>query len=284
MKKFLIFLLIVSACDTQKSKTIETSVIVSDTIKSEILNKPIAYQVYLPSDYESKSNFPILYLLHGHGGSDDDWFNVEEGNAKIILDSLIRIKKIKPLVAITLNAENSWYVDSKEPMEKAYIKEFIPFIESKYKVSTNDNSRIIAGNSAGGFGALRFSLKYPSLFHSSILLSPAAYNPLPPEISSSRKIPAFAKGNTFNDSIWNSYSYTKLIDTSNIDIVYPKFYTSTGDDDTYKIFNVITTLKTFFDEHDIANETLVINGGHSWYVWQYCFTNDLVRIFKYDKQ
>ena len=282
MRLLVCFFFIISACQSPKKETTPSSRIVHDTLQSNILNKPLAYKVYLPEEYISESEYSILYLLHGHGGSDKDWFNKNEGNAKSILDSLIKIKAIKPLIAVTLNARNSWYVDSRELMETAYIKEFIPYIEEKYPIK-NGNSRIIAGNSAGGFGSLRFSLKYPELFHSSILLSPAAYAPLPPVISSSRKIEAFAENGTFNDSIWQSYIYAKLIDSNKLTTIYPKFYTSTGDDDVYKIFNVVSDLKTFFENHHIANETLVIDGGHSWDVWLYCFTNDLVRIFKDNK-
>jgi enterochelin esterase-like enzyme len=277
MRLLVCLLFIISACQSPNKETLSSSRIINDTLQSNLLNRPLAFKIYLPEIYNAESDYPVLYLLHGHGGSDDDWFNKDEGDAVAILDSLIKIKAIDPLIAITLDAGNSWYVDSKELMETTYIKEFIPYIEEKYSIN-KDGFRIIAGNSAGGFGTLRFSLKYPDLFHSSILLSPAAYYPLPPNISSSRKIEAFEKDSAFNDSIWLSYSYLKLIDSFS-NKTYPKFYTSTGDDDEYQIFNVVVDLKTFFKNHNIANETLVIDGGHTWDVWQYCFTNDLVRIF-----
>lgn len=280
---FLIYFLIFISCDSIKKKTSYSSKLVSDTLFFKTLNASLAYKTYLPINYMEKDLFPILYLLHGHGGHDDDWFNVTEGNAQHILDSLINNNIIPPMVAVTLDAGNSWYVDSKENMESAFIKEFMPFIEEKYKVNGDKYSRIIAGISAGGFGALRFSLKYPELFGSTILLSPAAYSPLPPQISSSRKIEAFAKDGVFNDSVWQSYTYSKLIDSSGFNTSFPKIYLSTGDDDEYQIFDVVNDLRTFFIENDILNETLVINGKHSWDVWQYCFTNDLVRIFKDDK-
>ena len=278
MRLVLLLFLFFTACQFQENKNKPTSKIVTDTLESRVLNKSVAYRVYLPESYKTNPDLPVIYLLHGHGGSDDDWFTKEEGNAKTILDSLIQIKVIKPLIAVTFNAENSWYVDSKESMESAYINEFIPFIESKYELKKTDLSRIIAGNSAGGFGALRFSLKYPELFKAAILLSPASYSPLPPDISSSRKITAFAKDGIFNDSVWKSYSYTKLVDTITTK-KYPIFYTSTGDHDEYQIFNLVSDLKAFFETHNISNETLVINGSHSWDVWQNCFTNDLIRIF-----
>ena len=178
-----------------------------------------------------------------------------------------------------MDAGNSWYVNAIEQMESAYIDEFIPLVESVYNIKKERNSRIIAGLSAGGYGALRFSLKYPELFYASILLSPAAYEPEPPLNSSSRKIPVFQRKNVFSPTLWQQYSYTRLIDLTKSD-AYPIFYISTGDDDEYNILKVATDLKYFFDDRSIANELHVIDGKHSWDVWRSCFTYDLIRVFE----
>ncbi|ULC59347.1 hypothetical protein MBM09_15740 [Flaviramulus sp. BrNp1-15] len=280
MKKLLfVCLLFLAGCNATKINDKLESTILKDNFFSNELNEHVNYEIYLPPNYKNANNHRIIYLLHGHGGSENNWFAKEEGNVKIILDSLIKIKAIKPLIAVSLNAKNTWYVDSKKLMESAYIKEFTPLIETKYNLNINTENRLIAGVSAGGFGALGFSLKYPHLFKAAILLSPAAYYPLPPDISSSRKIDVFRKNGVFNDSIWQSYSYRKLMSTKKGNITYPKFYISTGDDDAYDIFTVVADLRTFFIEYNIKNEVLVINGGHDWGVWRKCFINDLIRIF-----
>lgn len=280
MKKIIflcsIFLL---GCNAYKINEKLESKVLKNSFFSKNLNKSVNYEIYFPANYKNLKEHNIIYLLHGHGGSEDDWFNKKEGNAKIILDSLVQTKSIKPLIAVTLNAKNSWYVDSKKLMETTYIKDFIPFIETNYNIKANQETRLIAGNSAGGYGALGFSLKYPYLFKAAILLSPAAYYPSPPEVSSSRKIDVFKTNEIFNDSVWQSYSYRKLIGSKTKNLSFPKFYISTGDDDLYNIFTVIADLRTFFIENNIKNEVLVINGGHDWNVWKKCFTNDLIRIF-----
>lgn len=275
----IISFLILLGCNTKETKEGMSSIVMKRSLFSKHLKDSINYSIYLPEKFQNNKNNYILYLLHGHGGSNDDWFNENEGNVKHILDSLIRTKTIKPTAAVSLNAKNSWYVNSTTPMELVYINEFIPYIESEYSVSANRKTRIVAGNSAGGFGALNFGLKYHNLFESVILLSPAAYFPSPPEISSSRKIDIFKSKGVFNDSIWKSYSYRNLIESSKSVADFPKFYTSTGDDDAYGIFNIITELRSFLTKNNIQNETLVINGGHDWKVWRACFTNDLIRIF-----
>ncbi|SFZ90880.1 Enterochelin esterase [Flaviramulus basaltis] len=280
MKKviFICFIFLLGCHASKINENLESKVLKKSFFSKE-LNKSVNYEIYFPANYNNQKKNHIIYLLHGHGGSEDDWFSKKEGNTKILLDSLIQIKAIKPLIAVTLNAENSWYVDSKTNMESAYIKEFIPFIETNYNIKTNQETRLIAGNSAGGYGALGYSLKYPYLFKAAILLSPAAYYPSPPETSSSLKIDVFKTDGIFNDSVWQSYSYKKLIDSNKEITNYPTFYISTGDDDSYNIFTVIADLRAFFIEQNIKNEVLVINGGHDWDVWHKCFTNDLIRVF-----
>lgn len=279
--KFLVFLfaLFILTCKPNNEIKESTSQIINSSFFSNELQAEIAYNVYLPAQFNDSLQFSIIYLLHGHGGSENDWIRKDAGNIQHLLDSLSFLKIIPPIVAVTLNAKNTWYVDAFEKMESAYIKEFIPLIESKFNVKSERASRIIAGNSAGGYGALRFSLKYPELFHASILLSPAAYYPESPPNSSSRKIPVFKKNGLFDIDLWQSYSYPKLLDSTNNNERYPVFYNSTGDDDEYKIVTVVTDLKSYFDELNISNELLIINGGHSWEVWRYCLAHDLTRLF-----
>ena len=87
MRLLVCFFFIISACQLPKKETTPSSRIVHDTLQSNILNKPLAYKVYLPEEYIAESEYSILYLLHGHGGSDKDWFNKNEGNAKTIFEN-----------------------------------------------------------------------------------------------------------------------------------------------------------------------------------------------------
>lgn len=257
----------------------QKSQVIKDSIYSENLDRHIRYNIYLPMAYDKQSSFPIVYLLHGHGGNEDDWIEAQEGNAQYLLDSLIDKGLIPNILAVTLDAQNTWYVDSKEKMQSAYLEEFIPLIENRYKVKSDRASRMIAGNSAGGFGSLGFALRFPELFHSVILLSPASYYPAPPPNSSSRKIPVFKKNNQLDTALWQSFAYPSLVSGIS-DINYPDFYISTGDDDEYQIVTVVTDLQKFFIKNEIEQELTIINGGHTWDVWRNRFCYDLVRIFQ----
>ena len=60
-------------------------------------------EVYLPTGYESDSNktYPVLYLHHGGGGNDSDWFNL--ARAHDIMDHLIASGYLEPTIVITPN-------------------------------------------------------------------------------------------------------------------------------------------------------------------------------------
>ena len=271
----MIFSAILSSCEQQQEHNQEGHVL-RQMMMSQVLEDSIAYQIYYPPQYGAQDTFHLLYLLHGHGGSDDDWITGEEGDVQAILDSLIMNDIISPCVAVTFDAGNSWYVNRHRQMEKFFIEEWVSFVSDTLFHDITFQRRIIAGNSAGGFGALRLSLLHPELVEASILLSPAAYNPSPPGISSSRKIDVFSDEEGFSDEIWQSYSYLNIsLDTTRMN-VYPEFYISTGDDDAYEIVDVVVQLREYLSSLGIQQELTIIDGGHTWEVWRDRFAFDLV--------
>jgi enterochelin esterase-like enzyme len=71
---------------------------------SEILGqKGRRMYVYTPPDYMTNSNarYPVLYLLHGGGGDEDQWINL--GRANVIMDNLIAAGKMKPMIVVMPN-------------------------------------------------------------------------------------------------------------------------------------------------------------------------------------
>jgi enterochelin esterase-like enzyme len=58
--------------------------------------------VYTPPDYMTgNARYPVLYLLHGGGGDEDQWINL--GRANVIMDNLIAAGKVKPMIVVMPN-------------------------------------------------------------------------------------------------------------------------------------------------------------------------------------
>jgi putative tributyrin esterase len=147
------------------------------TVRSKILGQRRSALVYLPPSYpRSRKRYPILYLLHGGGGSELDW--LLRGRVHVTLDRLIRAGRIQPLVVAMPNDGlhavgtffTKWY-DGTADFEKHFLDEIVPAVESEFRVRSGRDHRAIAGLSMGGYGALALSLRHPRLFCAAASLS-----------------------------------------------------------------------------------------------------------------
>ena len=57
--------------------------------------------VYTPPGYSADKKYPVLYLLHGIGGDEEEWRR--GGHPEIILDNLIAEKKAVPMIIVMPN-------------------------------------------------------------------------------------------------------------------------------------------------------------------------------------
>jgi putative tributyrin esterase len=132
-----------------------------ERLKSSLMGREMPYRVILPTGYSSRSQerFPVIYLLHGLTGSHRNWTD---------LSSLGIYAQAYKVIIVTPEGANGWYTDSvaspSDKFESYIIQELIPEIEKKYRVIPARDKRAIAGLSMGGYGALKFGLKYPDKF------------------------------------------------------------------------------------------------------------------------
>ncbi|HSO86195.1 MAG TPA: alpha/beta hydrolase-fold protein, partial [Draconibacterium sp.] len=171
MKKILITLLTIYISISGFAQT--GKVIESLKFKSELVNYPVEYSIYLPPDYEtSQRSYPVLYLLHGYSDDETGWIQFGEANG--IADKGIAIGDFPPCIIVMPDGKVTWYCnsfDGKDPWEDMFVKEFIPFIEKEYCIRPQKEFRAIAGLSMGGNGALLLSMRHPDLFSSCVAMS-----------------------------------------------------------------------------------------------------------------
>lgn len=60
--------------------------------------------VYLPPSYSGSKKYPVLYLLHGIGGDEEEW--IKGGTPHIILDNLYADGKLEPMIVVMPNGRD----------------------------------------------------------------------------------------------------------------------------------------------------------------------------------
>jgi len=253
--------------------------VVTREFKSTALGRDWKYEVYLPSGYEtSRLRYPVLYLLHGNNGSGNDW--VKYGKVQSVADGLIASGDMPPAVIVMPDAGVTWYVDRKEKMEAAVLRDLFPEVEKNLRVLRTREGRLIGGLSMGGYGSLRFVLKYPELFAAAALLSPAIYDPLPPPNSSARKVGTFGEP-AFDEQVWKSLNYPTLWPGYLAKQTPVPMYINSGDDDEFMIEADATKLYSLLRANKQPAELRIVDGAHSWAVWGSTLGDAMKYVFRY---
>ncbi|HEY6329334.1 MAG TPA: alpha/beta hydrolase-fold protein [Blastocatellia bacterium] len=134
--------------------------------------------VYLPPGYESSSErYPAIYFLpNPMEGSYRLAF--DRKNAQSLFDQAIAAGVIGKFILVCVDMAtplgSSWYVNSPVTgdWEDFMVQELVPYIDASFRTLPNRESRGIAGVFMGGYGAIRFGMKYPRVFGSVYAMHP----------------------------------------------------------------------------------------------------------------
>jgi len=133
--------------------------------------------VYLPAGYDESNDYNIVYLLHGAGGSEKDWFSmnldgsrsqVGEGDFICLVDNLIANGLMEPtiFVALSIKADLSGldasiqeaYDDSNEEFSLTYEfeRDIIPVYETLFSTHAKsvDHDSLVSTRSHRAIGGL----------------------------------------------------------------------------------------------------------------------------------
>lgn len=250
--------------------------------ESESLGASYPYTLYTPEGFEeSNKRYPVMYLLHGSFGSENDWGI--NGALQETTDTLIEQGRIPPAL-IVMPGNESWWVDgANEPAATAFIEDLIPHIETTWPVINDRKGRVIGGLSAGGYGTINFVLQYPDLFAAGAALSPAVYVPLPPDHSSATTHPAYLdEDGNFSEEIWKELNYTNYVSGYKEQEQVVPIYLNSGDHDTFDIAYHAAVLYQELREHQPEEvEFRVVDGDHEWKVWEETLPEAMEYVFSY---
>lgn len=241
------------------------------TIPSKILHRPVAYCALLPPSYDADKThrYPVLYFLHGLGENEQILLN--SGGWDLIQDMWDQ-KKIGEFLIVAPAAGRSFFVNSRDGKvryEDFFVREFLPFIESRYRVRPGRHNRGISGVSMGGYGALRFALLYPNLFGSVSAHSPALIKDLPrAEITDQQqellsRIVGMAFGMPFDRAYWNRESPFTIVKS------HPRpaglqIYFDCGTEDDFGFDRGAQAFHDLLVSLKIPHEFHLYPGGHDW--------------------
>lgn len=214
---------------------------------SELGFRPVV--IYTPAGYEknTKTNYPVLYLLHGTTDTEETWTKV--GRANLILDNLIHEGKAVsmivvmpygrcyPVISKSSGSLRNW--DNLQEFKKDFLNNLMPFVEGNYRTINNKSSRAIAGFSGGGGEALYLGLNNQDLFSWICGFAPGM---LPEEFDRN-----------------NAGAFTNPAKTNqNLKL----FWIGVGKEDF--THDVIQKYHGVLDQKKINHELFISEGGHTW--------------------
>ncbi|WP_286734676.1 MULTISPECIES: alpha/beta hydrolase [Sphingobacterium] len=211
--------------------------------------------IYTPPGYSAAKKYPVLYLLHGIGGDEREWFR--HGSPQVIFDNLYAEGKMEPMLVIMPNGRameddraggNVMAPDrvaAFSTFEKDLLDDLIPFVEKQFPVIKDREHRAIFGLSMGGGQALNFGLGHIDTFAWVGGFSSAPNTKMPQELL---PVPKEAK-----DKL-------KLL------------WISCGDQDG--LLNISRRTHEYLSEHGVPHIYYLESGGHDFNVWR----NDLYNV------
>ncbi len=236
--------------------------------------------IYLPPSYDGKKEFPVMYLLHGHGGDETAWGDL--GRTSQIMDNLIAEGKCVPMIVVmpngnpTCNAAPGWWHEgmyipdgnafnqrgAKATMEESFM-DIVNYVDAHYKTIRKREGRAVTGLSMGGGHTFGISRLYPETFDYYGLQSAACRMP--------REIMPNTPASRLNEDFDGQMK--RLFDSK------PKLYwIAIGKEDFLLQMN--NELRTYLDNHHYPYEYYENDGGHIWRNWRIYLTIFAQKIFR----
>lgn len=230
--------------------------------------------VYTPPDYgkNAAAKYPVLYLQHGGGENERGWS--KQGHVSFILDNLIAEGKATPMIIVmdngiateknkpVLTSPSAFNIQA-EVLERVWVNELIPNIDSYYRTKADREGRAMAGLSRGGGLTAFISIKHLDLFSNIGIFS-----------SNTSAISADSLANpktAFNGVFADAASFNKKVKV---------FYFSCGTAETALMVKV-PAIKKRFDELGIKSVvTYSPNTLHEWLTWRRALNGFAPLLFK----
>jgi S-formylglutathione hydrolase FrmB len=139
--------------------------------------RPIKMQagVILPPGYlkSTSERFPVVYVVHGFGSS-----HAAAWRRGLTILKQMQDGEIPSMIYVVLNGScplgHHEFADSANngPWGHALTAEFIPYLETKFRMDAKPSGRLLTGHSSGGWSTLWLQITYPEVFGGTWSTSP----------------------------------------------------------------------------------------------------------------
>jgi enterochelin esterase-like enzyme len=146
------------------------------TFHSGILDREMSYWIYLPPGYGATGvRYPTLYMLHGGGGTFDEWAAYGLFD---VADQAFAGGKLPPFIIVLPEGDKSFWANwaGDNPRWGDYLAfDVVREIDARFSTIPAPASRAIGGLSMGGWGALYQGFTHPDIFGVVGATSPSFY-------------------------------------------------------------------------------------------------------------
>jgi S-formylglutathione hydrolase FrmB len=236
--------------------------------QSKLVNTTLPYNVILPPGYRASATtrYPVLYLLHGWQGHYTDWLtrtNVADYAAQ------------SRMIVVLPEGDDSWYVDGAAGVNDKYesyiLKELMPDVDNRYRTIQSRYGRAVAGLSMGGYGAIKYGLKYPATFAFAGSMSGAfgVTRYTEKEMGGANLEPfmkTFGPVGSETRKANDVFEIARGLSAARVASL-PYFYFDCGTEDAAQHFLPNRELSELFLEKKIPHEFRELPGNHSWQYW-----------------
>jgi len=263
------------ACVMQRS-AYGQSRIDCNALNSQVLKQTVHYCVYLPAGYDAAAGsrpaqrYPVLYFLHGLGDNEQTLFN---SGGWTMLDDLRHQHKMGDFLIVAPEGRRSFYVNSANGSVRYsdfFLREFIPHIESRYRIRTGHEGRAISGISMGGYGAMRFAFAHPEMFSAVSAQSAALITATPQELDIAARAGtplgrtlADVFGNPIGIPHWSENNPFLLARKNVAGVRKLAIYFNCGQDDNYGFEKGAAALHDLLQKEEVKHEYHIYPGDHS---------------------
>lgn len=244
-------------------------------VKSQAMGKDVKVVYVVPDKAMGKKAVPcpVIYLLHGYSGNEQDWISHKT--------ELPKIADERGIIFVCPDGKNSWYWDS--PLNPHYryetfiSSELVTYTDSHYATIAKREGRAITGLSMGGHGALWNAIRHADVFGAAGSMSGGVdIRPFPLNWEMKKQIGEMAA----NKAVWDNHTVTNQI--SKLKNGQLAITIDCGEDDFF--LEVNKTLHQRLLGAGIDHDFTTRPGAHTWEYWVNSLDFHILFFTKYFKQ